>query len=124
MRRSPLIFALLIALLYLFATYFGYKTYQSNPQGLLLFTPNPNLHPPYPQNFYTPAFPFGFGLVLTAAIFVFGVVALLAFVARFLSASDIFRVRAIYISKFSLWLLLFCLPGVLLIDWLWRAFHS
>jgi len=89
-----------------------------------LFTPNPNTLPPYPQDFYTPAFPFGFGLILMAAMFVFGVVALLAFVARYFAASDVFRVRASSVSKVSLWLLLFCLPGVLLIDWLWRVLHS
>lgn len=66
--------------LFALATYAGYTTFHSSPEGILLYTPGPNARP-----IYTPAFQAGFVLVLAAGAAASLLSALLALLVRLLS---------------------------------------
>ncbi len=116
MTRRRLSIAAVILALYLAASYFGYAAYLANPQGNLLYTPPAH----EVVHHYTPSFPLAFSFILLAAIIIAIVVAVMAFLIRFLSTSERIRLRASTAAWGFLWIGIFCLPGVIFSDYLWR----
>lgn len=58
-RRQLIVVTAVALAFYASATYVGYVTFRTSPEGLLLYTPPPNAPP-----IYTPSFQIGFALVL------------------------------------------------------------
>ena len=81
--RRQLIVVVAIALaLYALATYVGYITFRSSPEGVLLYTPGPNAPP-----IHAPSFQVGFALVLWGGAAASLFLALAAFLIQLLSPS-------------------------------------